>query len=127
MLLGAIRNYALTFLSHTVLLPVGKIPPAVLDSLVNARLAFSKSFDGQRHRPSRFPIFVRVEIDPERRCRDIVARNPATDHLARLLTNARRGVAHMGWKDVMGNARCRHIFDPGSFFDAELRRLPSNR
>src|SRR6266850_7543716 len=105
MLLGAIRNYALAFLSHTVLLPVRKIPPAVLDSLVNARLAFSKSFDGQRHRSSRFSLFVRIEVDPERRRRDIVGRNAETDHLARLLTNARRGVAHMRWKDVMGNAR----------------------
>src|SRR5438874_13635284 len=95
MLLGAIRNYALAFLSHTVLLPVRKIPPAVLDSLVNARLALSKSFDGQRHRPSRSPLFVRVEIDPERRCRDIVGRNAETDHLARLLANACCGMAHV--------------------------------
>src|SRR5258705_7509978 len=99
MLLGAIRDYALAFLSHTVLLPIGKIPPAVLNSLVNARLAFSKSFDGQRHRSSRFSLFVRIEIDPERRCREIVRGHAETDHLARLLADACRGVAHVGRKN----------------------------
>src|SRR5262245_3250966 len=85
---GSVRDDPLVLLCDAVLFMRVKIPPAVLNSFVDAGLAFFESLRFERHGLSRLPVSMRIEIDPISRRLEIIGGHAKANHLPWVFAHA---------------------------------------